>query len=288
MAKKTQPWKAGDVFLVETKDHLKVVGQILADEREEMGCPSCAFFDIRVKDEFGVKDLSELPIDRAFSILFVTPEALKYGDWKVVGRLPVSIPRSRFPYEHLRKKGWVGASMYGSVLVEDFLNAYYALSPWDACHDPAEYDGYLLSPDKKPTQLMYKSSKPSDQPNGLSEESATSNEAVDEVEEEDEDSVFVHLKLSDDKYGTPQERDRIRKLSRELERAIESKGVGELDGDEFGAGECTLFMYGPDANALFSVIEPMLRQSPVANGGWAVKRYGHETRPDRKEVRIDL
>jgi hypothetical protein len=196
----------------------------------------------------------------------------------------VSIPRNQFPYENLRKKGsWVGVTVYGAGNVEEFLNAYYGLRAWDDWYHPAYLDGLLLSPDKKPTRLMFKSTKP----NGLSatEESPASDEPL---EEEDEDSVYVHLKLSDDKYGTPEERDRIRKLSHELKAVIESKGVGELDGDEFGGGECTLFMYGPDANALFSVIERILRQSPVANGGRAVKRYGHETRADKKEVRIDL
>jgi len=177
--------------------------------------------------------------------------------------------------------------MYGAGIVNEFLNAYYALRAWDDWYDPAYFDGLLLSPEKKPTRLMFKSTKPNDQPNGssVSEETSASDE---ELDEEDEDSVFLHLKLSGDKYGTPQERDRIRKLSHQLEAAIESKSAGELDGDEFGGGECKLFMYGPDADELFSTIEPILRQSSLVKGGWAVKRYGQETRADKKEVRIDL
>jgi hypothetical protein len=47
-------------------------------------------------------------------------------------------------------------------------------------------------------------------------------------------------------------------------------------------------MYGPDADALFAAVEPILRESPLAVGGHAIKRYGKAVDPDAKNVRIDF
>ena len=55
---------------------------------------------------------------------------------------------------------------------------------------------------------------------------------------------------------------------------IESAGVGEFDGNEVGPEHATLFMYGPDADALWSAVEPVVRQAPLGAGCFVVKRYG--------------
>jgi len=59
-------------------------------------------------------------------------------------------------------------------------------------------------------------------------------------------------------------------------------------GMKFGEGECVLYMYGPDADALFSAIEPVLRSSPLTKGGRLVMRYGEASDRNAKEVSILL
>ena len=61
-----------------------------------------------------------------------------------------------------------------------------------------------------------------------------------------------------------------------------------MDGNEIGEGECTLFMYGPDADLLFAAIEPRLRASRMTKGGSVVKRHGDPDDPHVREVRIKL
>lgn len=100
--------------------------------------------------------------------------------------------------------------------------------------------------------------------------------------------MIVHLELSDDEFGTREEREAIHRLTSELERAIESADAGEFDGDEFGAGACTLYMYGSDADRLFAAVESALRASPLARGGYAIKRYGEAADPSSREVRVEL
>jgi len=103
-----------------------------------------------------------------------------------------------------------------------------------------------------------------------------------------EHAVLVKLKLSADEFGTGDEIQSIQELAEQLDVAIIDADVGEFDGDEFGEGECTLYTYGPNADALFSTIEPILRSSRHAPGGYVIKRYGEASDPSAIEVRIDL
>lgn len=101
-----------------------------------------------------------------------------------------------------------------------------------------------------------------------------------------EQGVLIHLKLSDQKFGKTAEMTSIHALEARLAEVIKDKRLGELDGDEFGEGECTLYLYGPNADALFAAIEPLLRSSPLTKGGWATKRYGDAADPKSKEVKV--
>lgn len=103
-----------------------------------------------------------------------------------------------------------------------------------------------------------------------------------------EHAVIVHLKLRNGSFGATEERKTIHSLCDEIAKAIEENDVGEFDGDEFGEGTCTLYMYGPDADALFAVTEPLLRASTASPGGHAIKRSGEAGDPSAKEVRVDL
>lgn len=61
-----------------------------------------------------------------------------------------------------------------------------------------------------------------------------------------------------------------------LIEAIEDAGVGEFDGNEIGLhdGSVTLFCYGPDADALFEVMHPVLMEFALTRPATAILRYG--------------
>ncbi|MGW8685003.1 hypothetical protein ACWGNN_28920 [Streptomyces sp. NPDC055817] len=77
-----------------------------------------------------------------------------------------------------------------------------------------------------------------------------------------EQAVIAHYRLSDDRYGSPAEREAVYDAERLMTTAVEEAGVGEVDGNEFGGGEAVLYAYGADAEALFQVMEPTLRSLP--------------------------
>jgi hypothetical protein len=86
--------------------------------------------------------------------------------------------------------------------------------------------------------------------------------------------VLVHIPLTDQEFGNSAEREAIFALENQLLAAIQAAGAGEFDGNEFGDGQCTLYMYGNDADRLFGSIEAILRSSPLASRGNAIVRYG--------------
>lgn len=150
-------WKVGDLFVVQTSDGKFVLGQIVGREASAMNSISVAFFDRRVDSpKQAVEAASSVSANDAFAILFVTRDQLDSGKWQLVGCFEPIIPPAMLPYENLREKRFVGATITGSGIVNKFLDAFYALRPWDAWHNPNYLDGLLISPAKKPSNLIYK------------------------------------------------------------------------------------------------------------------------------------
>ena len=87
-------------------------------------------------------------------------------------------------------------------------------------------------------------------------------------------AVIVTLGVSEG-FGASAEREEIQRLGDELKRAVVAEGVGIFDGDGFGHGEAELYFYGPSADDLLTVIEPVvLRAFEPSRIVDIVKRYG--------------
>lgn len=80
-------------------------------------------------------------------------------------------------------------------------------------------------------------------------------------------SVRVRFKLEESTFGSNAERERVHSFGSKLDAALAAAGVGAYDGDEFGEGECVLFMYGPDAEAIYRTIAPLLHEESFLRGG---------------------
>ena len=101
-----------------------------------------------------------------------------------------------------------------------------------------------------------------------------------------EQAVIVHLRLPSDGFGSAGDHDAVYALEDAIERCLMASSAGEFDGDEFGEGECVLYLYGLNADELFSAIKPLLESSTIASGGFAVKRYGEPGDLEAKTVRV--
>lgn len=101
-------------------------------------------------------------------------------------------------------------------------------------------------------------------------------------------AVIVRLELSDRNFGTEAEREAIFELSDRMEAAINAASAGEFDGNEFGGGECTLYMYGPDADRLYNSVVAILQGSRLSRGGHVIKRYGDPQDSGAREVKLPI
>ena len=88
-----------------------------------------------------------------------------------------------------------------------------------------------------------------------------------------EHAVVVRLGVGGGWLPSPEQIKGIRLLEREMEAALAANGAGQLDGDEFGGGQVTLYLYGPAADRLLGSIEEIVRQFP-ATFRYADLRYG--------------
>lgn len=146
-----QPWQPGDCFLIPLKDGTFLVAQILNAEPSVLNSVSCALFDQR-SDGLSV---TKPDTAKVFSTVMTTRDLLDSGDWKIAATHPVEVPRSKWPFETLRGRGFVGAKVVGSRNIAEFANAFCALAPWDDWADPAYLDRLLLSPELKPEHLIF-------------------------------------------------------------------------------------------------------------------------------------
>ncbi len=104
----------------------------------------------------------------------------------------------------------------------------------------------------------------------------------------DEQAVIVDLRLADGGFGSDKGRQSVFDLEAKLVTAIDTRGVGEFDGDEFGQGGATLYAYGPDADALFAAMEPAIREFGPNAGSSVTLRYGTAENPDARERVVPL
>jgi hypothetical protein len=95
-------------------------------------------------------------------------------------------------------------------------------------------------------------------------------------------AVMVHMRGigTDDAFN----------LDQDLYREVSSSTVGEYDGRAAAAdgSEVIFSAYGPDANALWVVMKPIVEEFSPRAGSYVIKRYGDASDPSAKEVRIAL
>lgn len=81
--------------------------------------------------------------------------------------------------------------------------------------------------------------------------------------------------------------DLVMDLEEKIEDALAESGAGELDGNDVGQGEYNIYMYGPDADRVWEVAEPVISGSgfPIPAGSSVLRRYGDVNDDEAREVR---
>lgn len=157
MRRKKLNWKPNEVFAIPLMNGKYATGHIL--DQRMINTVRIAIYDELIK-EIDTIDLSTLiNAEDLISLIEVTREKLDSGVWPIIGTKDNVIPIDKFPNEQYRANKWINSLVYDAGLAEDFINAYYALTPWDDWYDPNYLNKFLISLSKKPNNLLYKKEK---------------------------------------------------------------------------------------------------------------------------------
>jgi hypothetical protein len=97
-------------------------------------------------------------------------------------------------------------------------------------------------------------------------------------------SIQIYIKLSDNNLGDEKDEKLIYSLEEKLIKIIEQTKVGEYDFHEFGAGFCTIYIYGGSADRIHQAIWSELKKVKFPKKSYLIKYLGNK---QEKEV-IDL
>jgi hypothetical protein len=86
-------------------------------------------------------------------------------------------------------------------------------------------------------------------------------------------------------FGTAEQQAKVRKLEEALKSALPEKSG--FDGDEFGEGQATVYLYGPSAEKIFKKIEPILKRSDFEHMDITLQ-YGRPDDPNTKDKKFTL
>ena len=152
--RKRQRHKVGDVFAIPLVDGSFALGQVLSYEPDALNSVGCAFYSIRAPDRKSLVVPQLLSRENIVSILLTTKDLLTRGRWPVLENRATSIPLAHCPYDRFRSLKWVGVTIEGSAIVEQFLSGYHGLSPWDQFADPKYLDALLLDASLRPSNVL--------------------------------------------------------------------------------------------------------------------------------------
>lgn len=156
MARKKINWKTGDIFLIPLKDNSYSIGQIVAPETETLHSVFCTFYNLRYKNDSEIKEIN-LSNDKLISAIFVVQTYLDNGKWNVLYNKEVyNETVFKNDLNKFRNNDFIGVGIKEPGIIEEFLSAFFKLCPWDDWADPNYLDSLLISPDKKPANIVLK------------------------------------------------------------------------------------------------------------------------------------
>lgn len=89
-------------------------------------------------------------------------------------------------------------------------------------------------------------------------------------------SVTVYLLYNGPESGRKEQYKACDALQAQVAAALGKSGVGEYAGTGTSGGDYMMYLSGPSADAIFKVVEPVLRKSALSKGGKIALRYGRE------------
>lgn len=145
-------WAVGDVFAAPLLDGSFVLGQVLWEMTFAKGysgrAPTVALFEHRATSPTGV-DLDDAVTTRTLAVLHVQSSSLDTGEWRVLGRRPVTTDPFSGP---CGKPGQEGCISWDGL--EILANAWYGLEPWNRFFRTDYLDQTLMRGVRRPASAV--------------------------------------------------------------------------------------------------------------------------------------
>lgn len=104
-----------------------------------------------------------------------------------------------------------------------------------------------------------------------------------------EEALLVCLSVQPGKSDTDKGFDALMEIENIFRDILEVERIGYVDGHEFMTSPdeetITFFLYGPNADMLYEVVEPIFHLLPKLPGSYVLKQYGSK---NKKEQMIEL
>lgn len=102
-------------------------------------------------------------------------------------------------------------------------------------------------------------------------------------------SVKIVLKLSKYGFGTPDQRYAVDNMSTKMDRLVKKNKAGQIqENSSIGSGQHVIYIIGPDADKIYSLIEPVLKEFSVTRGAVITKRYGDQQDAEAREEIVNF
>jgi hypothetical protein len=101
----------------------------------------------------------------------------------------------------------------------------------------------------------------------------------------DEWDEFVTVTFAlESEFGDDELLEQMWPIEEQAIEALESAGLGTIDGDDVGGHEYSLWFYGADREAMWDVLEPIMRTAPLPLSRVALWPAGDDTEPEVIEL----
>ena len=213
--------KQGDVFAVPLRDGTFGLGQVVDVDQWE---GPFALFARRAASPAELLPGIQAALEHPLSILVLTANSLKNGEWPIIASLPRDHTRFTIPTDGKGASHTFGVAM-------DLLNAYHGLIPWDGMADPRRYEKLLIPGTPIPPTIR------------RTRDSATSPAAPPatvKLPQVTEGPAALTIQIVYAGTGLPSA-DLLHKRQ-EMERRLQAEGAGEVEGTESGAGVMEIYL----------------------------------------------
>lgn len=237
--------RQGQVFAVPLRDGMVGLGQVVSVNHRGV---ACALFPKKARTHDELLENVDETLKSPLTILVITGVYIRTGHYAVITDKEVDYSEFAVPTDGK------GASHTDDML-EEFLQAYFGLDPWDGMYRPDYFERKLIPGRPVPPTVRYKRDFP---PPGGEAPAAPSEAHASVIEGPAE--IHIQILYPGNDLPTPDQLHR----RQELERRLEAEGAGEVTDAGGGEGIMDVYLETDDVKRAMPIVEHIVSELDLA------------------------